>query len=282
MASLENDINIQISVSQGSQQEANEKGGLTRANIARDRRLSANANKYKSRGATDVKKISLRDRVSQFANEQLCVKGNVIFCNTCKEVVSSKNSILVSHCSSKKHVSGKDKLKMSKLREQKIFKALSREKSQKDSTLPLTERAYRQEVVEEFLKAGIPIHKIDTLRPLLEKNGYRLTGSSNLGQYISLIFKQETERVKQELSLPGSTDGTRDVSVIFDGRTRQGEAIAIIVRFINDNWMISQRLARIDICSKSVNSEQLAMVLNECLSVKYGIRANSLLTAMRD
>ena len=68
----------------------------------------------------DVKKISLRDRVSQFANGQLCVKGNVIFCNACKEVVSSKKSILVSHCSSKNHVSGKDKLKMSKLREQTI------------------------------------------------------------------------------------------------------------------------------------------------------------------
>ena len=124
---------------------------------------------------------------------------------------------------------------MSKLREQTIVEALSREKSQKDSTLPLIERAYRQEVVEEFLKAGIPIHKIDALRPLLEKNGYRLNGSSNLGQYISLIFKQGTERVKQELSSPGSADGTRDVSVIFDGSTRQGEAIAIIVRFINDN-----------------------------------------------
>ena len=119
-------------------------------------------------------------------------------------------------------------------------------------------------------------------RYLLEKNGYRLTGSSNLGQYISLIFKRETERVKRELSLPGSADGTRDVSVIFDGSTRQGEAIAIIFRFINDNWMISQRLVRIDICSKSVNSEQLARVLNECLSVEYGIRANSLLAAMRD
>ena len=130
-------------------------------------------------GSNGCEKISLRDRVSQFANEQVCVKGNVIFCNACKEVVSSKKSILVNHCSSKKHVSGKDKLKMSKLREQTIVEALSREKSQKDSTLPLTERAYRQ---EEFLKAVIPIHKIDTLRPLLEKNGYRLTGSSNLGQ----------------------------------------------------------------------------------------------------
>ena len=32
-----------------------------------------------------------------------------------------------------------------------------------------------------FLKADIPIPKTDMLRSLLEKNGYRLTGSSNLG-----------------------------------------------------------------------------------------------------
>lgn len=69
----------------------------------------------------------------------------------------------------------------------------------------------------------------------------------HLGQYVSLIFKQEVERIKKELSLPGE-DMTRDVSVIFDGSTRQGEAIAIILCFINDDWMITQRLIRIDIC----------------------------------
>ena len=174
-----------------------------------------------------------------------------------------------------------EKLKKSGLREQTIAEALSREKSQKESTLPLAERAYRQEVVE-FLKAGIPLNKTNKLCPLLEKNGYRLTGSSNLGQYISLIFKQETERIKHEISSPGNVGMTRDVSVIFNGSTRLGEGLAIIVRFINDDWMITQRLMRIDICSKSVNSEELARVLNECLSVEYGIRANSLLAAMRD
>ena len=70
--------------------------------------------------------------------------------------------------------------------------------------------------------------------------------------------------------------------MIFDGSTRQGEAIAVIVRFLDDNWSIIQRLVRIDICSKSVNDDDLAQVLNQCLSVDYGVKANSLLTAMRD
>lgn len=77
------------------------------------------------------------------------------------------------------------------------------EKTVKDSTLPLTERPYRLEVVEEFLKAGMLMVKIDSLRPLLEKNGHPLPASSHLGQYISIICKLEIEKIKEELALPG-------------------------------------------------------------------------------
>ena len=49
--------------------------------------------------------------------------------------------------------------------------------------------------------------------------------------------------------------------VIFDGSTRQGEAIAIIVRFVNEQWEIIQRLVRIDIIAKSVAGTQLSQVL---------------------
>jgi hypothetical protein len=40
--------------------------------------------------------------------------------------------------------------------------------------------------------------------------------------------------------MPGQVGLTRDLSIIFDGTTRQGEAIAIIVRFLDNNWMITQ------------------------------------------
>lgn len=46
--------------------------------------------------------------------------------------------------------------------------------------------------------------------------------------------------------------------------------------------MTIQCLFRIDICSKSVNADDLAQVLNQYLSVDYGVKANSLLMAMRD
>ena len=132
------------------------------------------------------------------------------------------------------------------------------------------------------MKAGITIGKIDMLRSLLEKNSYRLTASSHLGQYVSMALKQEIERIKQELEIPGQVSMTSDLSVIFDGSTRQGEAIALIVRIVDNNWNIIQRLVRIDVCSKSVNANELAQVLNQCLSVDYEVRANSFLAAMRD
>ena len=192
--------------------------------------------------------------------------------------MSTKKSILITHLASKKHGNSKDKLK-----DQTIMEAFrAGDSTQKDSTLPIPERAYRLEVVEEFLRAGIPIGKIDMLRSLLEENGQRLTASAHLGQYISIVFKQEVERIKNELTLPGQTGMRRDVSMSFDGSTRQGEAIAVIVRFLDDNWSIIQRLVRIDICSKSVNADELAQVLNQCQSVDYGVNTNSLLAAMRD
>jgi intracellular sulfur oxidation DsrE/DsrF family protein len=83
--------------------------------------------------------------------------------------------------------------------------------------------------------------------------------------------------------MPGQDAGlTRDISVIFDGSTNQGEAIAIIVRFLDNKWIITQRLVRIDVCSKSVNADKLAKVLNQCLAVDYGVQASSLLAAMRN
>ena len=41
-------------------------------------------------------------------------------------------------------------------------------------------------------------------------------------------------------------------------------------------------LIRLDICAKSVNAQDLALVLNGCLSVDYQVRGNSSLATMKD
>ncbi len=47
---------------------------------------------------------------------------------------------------------------------------------------------------------------------------------------------------------------------MFDGTTRFGEVLAVIVRFIND-WKVEQRLVRLECIQKSVTGEELAREL---------------------
>ena len=51
---------------------------------------------------------------------------------------------------------------------------------------------------------------------------------------------------------------------------------------MDNDWNITRRLVRIQVGSKSVNANELGQVLNQCLSVEYGFRGNSLIAAMRD
>ena len=268
----------------GSNQDSEERNqvvlpgqGPQRASIARDRSQKSTQGKYSEQGRkTDVKKIGLHERLQSFPNEHLCIRRGKLFCNACHELLSTKKSILEIHCKSKKHAQGKEKLVKSKKRDVTITEALKDASCRlQTSSLPLEVHAFRVQVVEDFLKAGVSVYKIDKLRDLLERGGNRLTDSSHLRQHISLILKQETERLKEEIA-------TRDLGLIFDGSTRLGEAIVIIVRFVSDNWSIVQRLIRLDICAKSVNAQDLAHVLNDCLSIDYQVRGNSLLATMKD
>ena len=81
-----------------------------------------------------------------------------------------------------------------------------------------------------FLRAGVPLSKIDCFRDLFEENGYRLADRRCMFDYIPFILKEE-KRLKQEF------DGN-DISVTFDGTARLGEALAIIVRYVDEKWCI--------------------------------------------
>ena len=46
--------------------------------------------------------------------------------------------------------------------------------------------------------------------------------------------------------------------MIFDGTSRLGEALAIVLRFVGENWIIEQRLVRIQLLAKSMSGEEIA------------------------
>ena len=91
---------------------------VPRALISRERVPKSNTGKYKERGNSDPKNMSPRDRIEEFPGENLCPRGGKLFCHGCKEILSSKKNILKNHLASKKHAAGKERLKVTKKRNQ--------------------------------------------------------------------------------------------------------------------------------------------------------------------
>eukprot|EP00734_Pompholyxophrys_sp_LG126_P000246 Pompholyxophrys_sp_v1_NODE_68_length_2521_cov_1.980130.p2 type:complete len:145 gc:universal NODE_68_length_2521_cov_1.980130:1759-1325(-) len=127
------------------------------------------------------------------------------------------------------------------------------------TTIPIAQNAHRMRVVEDFLAAGIALNKIDSLRPLLEVNNWSLTDSSHLRQFIPAISKKFQENLKSELT-------NKKISVIFDGTTKDGEAVAVVIRFLCENFVIKQSLVRFRLLSKSLSGEELATSLRSYAS----------------
>ena len=181
------------------------------------------------------------------------------------------------HVSSIKHIKALENIEKSKKKDPNIKDLLAKTSGgTKGSTLLEDIRLYRYELVETLLKAGIPLLKVDSLRPFLEKYCHRLTSRNHLAEFIPMIRQKEIDFVKSEIAANSA------FSVIFDGNTRLGEALAIIVRFIDKDWNIQQRLLKLEILAKSMNADELAQRLIQCLAVKYGMQPNHLLAAMRD
>ena len=255
----------------------------TAAAIARKRQTKTNpppVGKRQCRGnaASDPKTIEPSKRVQDFPNEQLKVSGGKLFCSACREELGLKRSTIQNHIRSLKHENSKKALKVKLKREQDIADALAKHNSEvhlRGETLPMQQQVYRVKVVTALLRAGIPLLKLDSFRDILEENAYRLTDRRHMFDLVPFILKEEETRIKNEVT-------GKHLSVIFDGTSRLGEALAVIVRFVGEQWTLEQRLIRIQMLSKSMSGEEIARELISVLSVTYGIQSELLLAAMRD
>ena len=79
-----------------------------------------------------------------------------------------------------------------------------------------------------------------------------------------MVLKEDEARVHKEMT-------GKYLSVIFDGTSRLGEALAVIVRFVGEEWTLEQCLVHMQMLSKSMSGEEIARVLISILSVMYGV-----------
>ena len=252
------------------------------AEISRKRKVRANPPRGKkrscSRSLCDPKSITPVQRVKEHPSEALSISNGKLFCVACREELSLKANVVKNHLKSDKHKKGKRKLESKDARERDIVTALQKHNQTshlEGETLPIEQQVYRVSVLTAFLKAGIPLNKLSCFRQLKERNGPRLTDRSHLANLIPFVLEDEQTRLKQEID-------QKCVSVIFDGTTRLGKILVIVLRFIDSDWSIQQRLVRVQTLAKSMRGEELARELIETLSVRLSISSTRLLAAMRD
>jgi hypothetical protein len=150
--------------------------------------------------------------------------------------------------------------------------------------LDLEAEVYRVEVVEMMLSegihilfllyryfssscTGIPLNKVDSsrgLRRMLEHNNHNLAGRSFLSYLVPHVLKMQRERIH------GLITG-KMVSCIFDGTTAGGEAMAILVRIVDEELNIRQMLVKFDVLATSCNALTLAVTLNDVLVKRYQV-----------
>ena len=111
------------------------------------------------------------------------------------------------------------------------------------------------EIVACVIFGGVPLLKVDILRPLLEKYGHRLTYSANLPEIITVVLEKEREKLLSEL------EGVKKASVTFDGTARMGETLVAIVRFVQENFIPTQRHIRLEVLAKTLKGDELAQRL---------------------
>lgn len=251
------------------------------SDLSRKRNLKTNPPKgvKRGKGAVTVQpSIHPTTRIREFPNENLSVVAKKLFCDACREPVSVKKSVLLQHIKSTKHANGKMLLASHKLQDQKIADMLKKydaEKHPVGEKIPDDVRVFRIKVVRCFLKAGVPLAKVDFFRELFEENAFRLTHSSNLYQLIPFIHEEQNTSIKSDIN-------GKNVSVIFDGTTHVCEAMVVVLRFVDDNWCLQQRVVRLMLLAKSLKGEEVARQLIMCLSNQLGITSNQLVAAMRD
>lgn len=89
---------------------------------------------------------------------------------------------------------------------------------------------------------------------------------------ILFVLQEQRTRVRNEIQ-------GKDVSIIFDGTTRLGEVLVVILCFL-DEWTVEQRLVTVNFLQKSVTGEELARLIISVLSVSRGIESGRLLAVM--
>lgn len=136
---------------------------------------------------------------------------------------------------------------------------------------------FRCATVESLMRCGIAITKLDDgLGRLLSRVGAKVVDSSDMRMYIPLVRQKELDKIKDEVA-------HESLCLIFDGTTRVGEALAVVVRYCTSHFEIKYRLIALSTAAKHMTGAELCGMLLRILVKRVGESALDLvLSAARD
>lgn len=114
-------------------------------------------------------------RTNKFPNESLVVPNGKLFCNSCREEVSLKESVIKSHIGSTKHANGKLRIQAKDKHKRDITEALrnyNRECHLVGEILPIEQQTYRIKVFSDVSVSSSAIKQAPVLWDMLEENSF--------------------------------------------------------------------------------------------------------------
>ena len=90
-----------------------------------------------------------------------------------------------------------------------------------------------------------------------------------MSDQIPFILKEEQTTIRRELT-------GKHISIIFDGTSRLGEALAVVVWFVSERWTLEQRLIKMQMLAKSMKEHENSFI------TEYSIGSSYLVATMRD
>jgi len=222
------------------------------------------------------KKKTIVDRLKEYPNAGLENVKGILRCRACNKNIQLKSDRISHHVRGSKHKEKLETLENSTKDSHSILEYVKAahaadEKKRVDQRTD----AFRLELVQQFLKAGIPVNKIDTLLPYLEKiSGVSLLHSSGCSRLVTQLY--ELEVAKNKKALPKDTK----VSVIFDGTSFVGELLVVLVRYVI-GFVPTQRLIGVGHYDKSLNSKTLAKKLNDSI-IAVGLNGEDIISSVHD
>ena len=262
----------------------------TRAAIERERKLPQKLpapvrGRQQAERQTKASKKSAQDRVAEFEGNSLKVSAGELFCQACKVTIFNKWSTINLHCRLENN--GKPTrhaIKMELWRTRKdddaelkatLAEYYESHPNEKVMTKDPDEMVFRYRTTEACLAGGVPLAKVDKLRPLLQRAQFALTASTNLGTYIPKIEKAELKLLCSEMH-------EQLIGISFDGTTRLGEAINTTARWCTSGFELEQRLIDFTTMEKHISGAELAVHISNLLIRQCNVAPHFLVNIARD